>query len=105
MIPHEILICGEKWKIIFSEHMNADDSEGECYKILREIHLATGRSSDSTNSTLIHEILHAILDIGGIQGDEKLDEEAICCRLSTLLYYVIRDNPELCNHFSESSGQ
>ena len=73
----------------------ADDNCRGCIDwVPREIRLKPSMCAMEQCQTLIHELLHASLDLVG-QRDKKLGEEDICLALDGPLTMFLRDNPEL----------
>lgn len=75
----------------------ADDARfeyrGLCDNVGNKIYIDMKQPREWRAITLIHEILHAILRMGGYDkegGDEKLIRH-----MASLLYQVLNDNPEL----------
>ena len=60
----------------------------------REIRLLPSMCAMEQCQTLIHELIHAALEVAG-QRDRKMDEEDICMTLDGPLTMFLRDNPEL----------
>lgn len=66
-----------------------------------EIKICEGLADQKEAETLLHEILHGILDATASQ-ETKDGEEALVNRLASGLTSVIRDNPELIDFLQES---
>ena len=85
-IPSKLRMFGEDWKVIKNRNLSLTDGLwGQMKGRSREILLEVGHASIDT--TLLHEIIHAI-DRNMMIG---LEEEQVT-RLSSGLYAAIRDN-------------
>ena len=68
MLPKEIPILGEKYKLIFIKDLRDDDGNllcGMAMLHLKEIHLCAGMSYESTMATLNHEMIHVVINTVG----------------------------------------
>lgn len=65
----------------------------ECYGTIdyldQVIHLREANNEDQMTETLIHEVLHGIGDMSGI---ESLKKEKLTTKLADALYTVLKDN-------------
>jgi len=53
---------------------------------------------------LLHEVAHAWEQVSGSHwAEDETERELICDSIGTLMYQVIRDNPELCEKIWELS--
>lgn len=68
-------------------------TDGECDHDLHEIRLDESLKGENVNSTLIHEIFHAIWNIFGLPP--RPGEERAVTVLSNGWLTVLRDNPKL----------
>jgi len=75
--------------------IEADGHWGECDKRRGIIRVASnGRPRDAQAETLVHEILHALIEDTGREWDDD-EEELIVSRLSPRLTAFVRDNATL----------
>jgi len=83
----------------------------DCYGIYDSrkglIEIQDNLSSQKHLNTLLHEIMHAIIDIGGLNKsgaplEEEDDEEIVVHQVSNYFLGVCRDNPWLINYIKEN---
>lgn len=99
-IPSTLKIAGRTWKVVTSEDMEKQLSMGNWLgRIVQstgEIHLSVKyRDQDGVSETLIHEILHVLIDNAGLSKtvlSDKDEEEAVVEALCCGLYQVLKDN-------------
>ena len=76
-IPYGVVICGVKFNVVLQDNppnkLNSGDLYmGRCETSKATITLDKGLSDDMLKQTLIHEYLHAVLDIYGIEHNEPI---------------------------------
>lgn len=71
--PTSIRIMGIQFRITEPKRVDENDSYGECDGPKRVIKIKAGLSDDDFESTLLHEIIHASLYLGG--QSERLEHE------------------------------
>lgn len=59
----------------------------------RIIGVAGSCDEQTQRETLLHEILHAVIDMTGLRGEDKDKEEKLVASISPVLYDVLRSNP------------
>ena len=92
-IPSEIKIGPTVWQIELQDDLNeSSDNCGVCLKSSNRIVIDSTQTLDEMEKTLLHELLHAMLDFAGVEYDEKLTEEQMCARLSPVLHMVLKEN-------------
>ena len=84
------------YKVIYEEHPTVNDVQvwGYCHKDKKEIVLDKQMDQERTQSTLIHEILHAIIEERKLRRYLK-DEEMLVDQLANGIQSVLRDNANL----------
>lgn len=70
-----------------------DDFYGKTLRIPERIYLNPQMSAITAADTLIHEIVHAIYTVNGLE--DKEDEERVACVMGLWLPLVLRKNPEV----------
>jgi len=92
--PKRIKILNLTWQIQFVDKStyNASDALGWCDYDQQIISLYDGQSNESISDTFLHEILHAIFYVMGI--DPNNDEEKVVSKVSTGLCTVFSNNPK-----------
>lgn len=77
---------------------SSEIEEGRCgvtYKQTARIRINPSLSADVRKETLLHEMLHAICSICGIDDEDRLTEEEWISRVSPILLMVLQENPDL----------
>ena len=85
--PEQVKILGLDYTISYKDQM---DNAGECYADLEQINILNALSSNAKKSTILHEIIEAL--VHGL--DMKMEHHNICL-LETGLLTVMRENPDL----------
>lgn len=70
-----------------------DDQDGTTMTSEKSILLRKSLDDQSIRETLVHEVLHAILDLTWFRGYD--DEERLVASVSPLLYQFLRDNKKV----------
>tara|TARA_R100001163_G_scaffold22363_1_gene18936 strand:+ start:1482 stop:1793 length:312 start_codon:yes stop_codon:yes gene_type:complete len=84
-----ILIMGFKFDLIFTDQMSKKEL-GRCDFTNQKIFVSTKQGNDSIRDTLLHEIIHGVAYLMGL--DDEDTEEAFVGRIATGLRLVIKDN-------------
>ena len=98
-IPKELKIIGRTIKIIIDDELtNRNDTSGEAHYRYDKILLqpcvrGTPRTPQSIQITLLHEIIHFILE--GLGESDLKSNEKFISSFSEVLYQVLKDN-KLC---------
>ena len=99
MFPNAIDILGMTYTIHSSPCIEKGAwREGQIDYLKQEILLDNDLSTEKAKSTLIHEIIHAILEEVGIKDENR---DGLVQPLAQGLYMVLRNNPELTECFLE----
>ena len=86
-----------KYRIVANDRVLALDSlAGRCDPNRLEIHLDRNTAPGVQRETLLHELIHAVMDLAGL-SQELADEaeEMYVRRISPVLLDVLRRNPKL----------
>ena len=91
------------WKIFTLEVWDPVDAArahkyGECDHLAGVIRIDRRYGDAQFAETLLHELMHAAFDIGGISRvnpDDRFSEEAVVSFLSTWMMTIFADNPWL----------
>lgn len=94
---HTKLTRGKVWPNSTRDH--DDELWGACDTGQQMIHLDNGQAIDTFKQTLLHEVIHAMLD--HTTYAQNADQENICEALTAPLYQLIRDNPKLIEYLQE----
>jgi len=99
MFPNAIDILGMTYTIHTSTCIEKGEWwEGKVDYLKQEILLDNELSTEKAKSTLIHEIIHAILEEVGIKDENR---DSLVQPLAQGLYMVLRNNPELVKCYLE----
>ena len=90
-MKEEISILGKIYKIKYVKNINNDpDQFGEIDYLKQVIKIRKDCSPEYRESTLLHEVIHGILEQLGFDGENK--NEHLICSLETGLYQVLKEN-------------
>ena len=91
-VPREIRIGGVVYTIVLCRGLAADRGvDGTCRYHSGRIILDAGMTPSQTNSTLVHELLHALhesigwLDLPADERPKEADVSAVACGLTEIL--------------------
>jgi len=73
--PTQLDIMGTTFRIVQVKKIDKDDSMGECEPLQRTIKIKAGLNDEMFESTLLHEVIHAILTITGQAEYLKHEQE------------------------------
>lgn len=102
-IPKKVKVGAYTYKVKFSTDIG---TEGNCYgsthHSTEQIFIDPKYSIDKKNVTFIHELLHIVFEVAGLNHRwDKKDREAlptdedVARETATLLYQVIKENKEI----------
>ena len=102
-IPKIVKVGPYVYDVISDENVA---NEGACFGSTHNDHLKIfidpNKPEQKQKQTFVHELLHACMFVAGLtyrfQDDDKSrrpTEEDVCRDLSTVLYQVVMDNPEV----------
>ena len=94
-LPNEVEIFGHCYQICFSSEMN-DEELGRCDQTRQIIFLSKEQGADSLRDTLLHEIIHAVHWLMGL--NDKSTEEEFTARTTTGLRSVMLQNPAVVEY-------
>lgn len=89
-----VRICGVDYPVILKTPAEMPHHWGEYHEALQEIWIRNDCTADNKSNTILHEILHAMSDVYGID----LKERQVFILANTLIG-VCRDNPEYAQMF------
>lgn len=102
MNNYPIKIGGKKYKLSLTNHKtdeifkDNEEANGYIKYDLSEINIRSSNSSDVIKESIIHELLHALLDDSGV---EDLNTEKLVKILTPRLNALLEDNPEFIMKF------
>lgn len=91
MIPSKVMVAGIEYNVEEKDLVVIDGKSsysGACYFKEAKIEVLADMPLDRKQETLVHEILHAVLNEAGY---DEHDEEMVT-RASKVLYQVLKDN-------------
>jgi len=100
-LPEKVLIDDIEYKVEEVSHkelqISSEDLKGEYWGETRSkqasIRICEGMAEDETKITLVHEIIHAILQERGL--DQQNNDEALVDGLAHAFRMLAKQNPEL----------
>jgi hypothetical protein len=100
--PHSVRIGAVRYSIEMVDRAMLGDHGrlGDCNPNTATIRVADSRPPAVIAETLIHEVLHAVMDDAGMDMD-KDDEERLVSGLSPRLAALIADNPALMGSLAD----
>ena len=105
-LPRKLVILSQDVPIT---RVHSLEHEGQdCYGMFDPdescIHLTDGQGRERIRNTLLHESLHAMLEIGWLARSlEHDDEERIVANLAPVLLAFIRQNPAVVAYLQEKA--
>lgn len=103
--PESVELVGQRFAVEVaadSRHLGGDRM-GQCRIAEQRILIRAELGADQARDTLLHEILHGLLDVAGLMRDEDEREESIVHALSPLLLDALRRNPRLVSYLVADS--
>ena len=103
-IQSKVRVGSMDYDVILTDEKIINQDGEECLGItdhnLHEIMISTNlQNEQGQEKTFLHELMHAMIAERNLDF-ESITEEILAEDLSTILYQVIRDNPEMfTNHF------
>ena len=91
--PRKVVIGPYDYRIVIDADRIPADLYGLCDKGKHVISLHPEQSATRLRSTLIHELLHALCDLTGVDDDKA--EERIVTVLAPAMLAMMQDNPRL----------
>lgn len=76
------------------------DHYGICDKDRTEIHIDPDQSDVRLRLSLLHELLHALSDLGDLKDADSVAEEERVVRMAPVLLQLLRDNPKLLDYLT-----
>lgn len=91
-ITEEVKIGGIPYKVIECANPSEDNSniDGLISYHKQEIRLKNDMSKEYKENVFMHEIMHGIFEMVGIDQDEN-----VITRISNAMHQVIKDNPDI----------
>lgn len=106
-IPTTVKVGPYDWTIVPDHEMaQVDEVWGTTLIPSHQIRLDPQAPPARLRATLLHEVLHVVMNVSGLSfrfndKEDRVNEESVVREVSTLLYQVIRDNPDLVEYLLE----
>ena len=97
--PKRVVIGPFSYQVVVDADRLPADLYGQCDKGKHVIALHPDQSAPRLRATLVHELLHALCDLTGLDDDKA--EERLVTVLAPALLAVLRDNPRLVAWLAE----
>lgn len=91
--PRRIVVGPYEYRVLVDEDRIPGELFGLCDKGKHVISIHPDQSPARLRSTLMHELLHALCDLTGVDDDKA--EERIVTVTAPALLSLLRDNPKL----------
>jgi hypothetical protein len=106
--PHRVHVGPHLYDVIYDKDAiyklsvnHGEQCVGHCDVLDLIITIDPDQADSQIRDTLLHEVLHACLDLIGINGDIDADtEEKLVRRLAPILLLVLRDNQQLVSYLT-----
>lgn len=107
-IPHSVKVGPHTYKIVRKRgemnqkriDMAERDLVGQCDHAILQITVDPDLANGAQKDTLLHEVLHAVYNVVGAEG-QKLAEEETIVRLTPTLLDTLQRNPGLVAYLTE----
>ena len=97
--PASVVVGPYRYRIVVDDARIPPDLYGQCDKGKHVVALHPDQSAVRLRSTLMHELLHALCDLTGVDDDKA--EERIVTVLAPALLALLRENPRLLEWLTE----
>lgn len=95
-VPAGVLVLGQLVLVVEPERMSDENKLGEFFLRRLRIEVRADQADGSKRDTVLHEVLHAIHSLLGMEVEESLVHA-----LTPVLLDVLRANPELVSFLTE----
>lgn len=83
----------------------ASEDHGACVYSQQVIFLSKAQHAERAGDTLLHEMLHAVWDLAGLDSVPDLHEEVIVRAFATWLSAALKDNPAVTEFILNPKAQ
>lgn len=90
--PPRIFVGPHTYEVVYASGMT---DFGNTNTRTQRILLADDQSPGALRDTVLHEVLHCVVDLAGFSQEWEDKEEGIVNRLTPVLLQVLRGNPKL----------
>jgi Zn-dependent peptidase ImmA (M78 family) len=98
--PSKVRVGPLVYSVVLDDAKVPVDHYGICDKDRTEIHLDPDQSEIRLRLSLVHELLHALSDLGDLRDMDSVAEEERVVRMAPVLLQVIRENPKLLEYLT-----
>lgn len=105
MLPKEVIIGPYPYRLdmrfgYFKWENSDEELYGHCSPSTQVITIADGIPKERQQAVVIHECLHALLELSGIAVDGD-QEETFITKMSPIILMWMKDNPKLIKYLTE----
>ena len=91
-MPAQIMICGQPWSVEYVTGLRDSGALGLTHDSQRLIMVDADQARISMTATLLHEALHACMELSSLRLMSDEQEEQIVTALEPVLLSLLRDN-------------
>jgi hypothetical protein len=95
--PKKIKLGPYTYEVKTFPEVTEETDHGACVYSQQVIFLSKNQHAERAGDTLLHEVLHAIWDLAGLDVVPDLHEEVVVRSFATWLSAVLKDNPSLAS--------
>jgi hypothetical protein len=104
--PYSVLVLGQSFAVVFEATAGTlvkdrDRKYGETDLGAQRMTVRDDLGPDQERDTVLHEVLHALLGVGGAAGLSSDEEETVVRLLAPTMLDVLRRNPVLVRYLTE----
>jgi len=92
--------------MIFSVHLLSEDHTeyfGRTLQFAQRLYLNPQMTADMAVDTLLHEIIHAIWVVAGLEA--RVSEERVAATVGTWMHLVLSENPDVLDFIQNARGR
>lgn len=101
MIPSTVRVGSHVYTVEEKASINKDKRYGECHVGNLSILIRKDTVPSKKREIVLHEILHAAWEAGGLQLLKQVTEEDAVDRFAYVMLGVLRSNPDLVTYLTE----
>lgn len=93
-LPKKVLLGPFTYSVVRVPDRSMGDNSGSIEYGRQEIRVAASLKGEYARETLVHEMLHGLIHMAGLEKELGDSEEEVVKRLAPLLLLAVRDNPK-----------
>lgn len=102
--PNQVTVAGQKFTFETVTSVDAD-SWGRTFIGTQRIEITEGLAQDQERDTVLHEVVHVVIRVLGLNRATYVEEERLVAGLTPALLDVLRSNPDLTKYLLEGAGK